>query len=305
MNKDEFTNHVLHLAVNEQHSLYVQDWGNPDAKVPIISLHGGPGGQSKDSHKGDYDPSKQRVIFYDQRGCGQSLPYGSLEDNTIDDLISDITAIADKLGIQKFVLKGQSWGSCLALAYGIKHPDRVIGMVIGGVFTGSKSEIDWLQNGLFETFYPDAWQNYLNETPKTHRGNPSAYHFDKVFNGNESEQKKSAFAYQSLEGSIIKLDDRTRQTDYEEYDPSGIKIELNYMKHNCFMPNNHILSNAYKLTMPITIIQGRYDMVCPPKTAFELHEQLPNSQLYTTLSGHASEHEDVQLKRQAISYLTN
>ncbi len=304
MNKDEFTNQILHLEVNEQHSLYVQDWGNPNAKTPIISLHGGPGGQAKDYHKGNYDPNEQRVIFFDQRGCGQSLPYGSLVDNTTNDLISDISAIADKLGIENFILLGRSWGSCLALAYALKHPKRVSGMVLGGIFTGSQSEIDWVAQGLFQAFYPDVWQKYLDSTPGSHQKDPTNYHFDKALKGTPKEQKQSAFEYAQLEGGIVGLDDRPRSSNYADFDPSGTLIEIHYIRNRCFMPDNFILDNAHKLTMPVTLIQGRYDMVCPPSTAFALHNELPNSQLYTTLSGHITEHEDIQLTRQALASLT-
>lgn len=305
MNKDEFTNKVMHLEVNETHSLYVQDWGNKDVKVPIISLHGGPGGQSKDSHKGSYDPTTQRVIFFDQRGCGQSLPYGSLIDNTTNDLISDITTIAETLKIESFILRGSSWGACLALAYAIKHPSKVHAMVLQGIFTGSSNEIKWLKHGMFQTFYPDVWQKYLELTPKAHRHDPSSYHFEKALNGTPDEQKKSAFAYETLEAGVVKLDDRGFTNNFDDYDPVGMRMEMHYMQNQCFLPDNYILDNAHKLTMPITLIQGRYDMVCPPSTAFALRENLPNSELYTTLSGHVTEHEDVQLVRQALKNLSS
>lgn len=305
MNKDQYTITELELEVDEGHTLYVQDWGNKDAKIPIISLHGGPGGQSKDSHKGSYDPAMQRVIFFDQRGCGKSQPYGSLENNTTDNLVDDISRIADELGLDTFILTGLSWGSCLALAYAIKHPNRVAGMVLGGIFTGLQAEIDWISNGAFRAFYPDAWHNYLQSTPKSHQNNPSEYHFEKALNGTTSEQKHSAFIYETLEGNIVGLDDRPRTQDYEEYDPSGARIEMHYMKNGCFMSDGHIMENAHKLTMPVILIQGRYDMACPPKTAFELQKTLPNAELITTLSGHISEHEDVQLFRQALRNLSN
>jgi proline iminopeptidase len=305
MNKDKYTNREFHLEVDGSHMLYVQDWGNIDAKVPILSLHGGPGGQSKDSHKGTYDPTKQRVIFFDQRGCGQSLPLGSLKNNTTADLVNDITTIADELGVKKFILTGRSWGSCLALAYAIKHPNRVHAMVLSGIFTGSYDEIQWMGQGRFQQFYPDAWRQYLDRTPSQHHDDPSKYHFEKALHGTKDEQKKSAFAYESLVAAVVRLDDRGYTTNFEEYDPSKIRIEIHYMKQNCFMPDKYILAHANSLNMPITVVQGRYDMVCPPKTAFILNESMPDSSLYTTLSGHVGEHEDLQLITQALAHLTN
>jgi len=291
MTPDEFTIQELHLAVGDGHTLYVQDWGNKEATTVWIVLHGGPGSQAKPKHKGGFDPTTQRVIFFDQRGCGNSTPYGSLEHNTTQDLIADISRIADELGVATFALHGSSWGSALALAYAVEHPERVSALAIGGIFTGSKNEIDWLDQGRFQTFYPDVWQDYLARTPEAHRGNPTAYHNDKVLNGSPEEQKASGYAYERLEAGVIKLDDRSNPDDIAEYDPAGIRMEMFYMANNCFMPDRHVMNNAHKLTMPVHIVQGRYDMVCPPITAYELHGKLPNSRLYWVISGHAHEHE--------------
>ncbi|HRN90671.1 MAG TPA: alpha/beta fold hydrolase [Candidatus Saccharibacteria bacterium] len=291
MLKDAFTIQELMLDVDDGYTIYVQDWGNKDAETPTIFLHGGPGSQVKEKHKAAFDPTIQRVIFFDQRGCGQSTPAGSLENNTTDKLVSDISKIADELNISKFNIHGSSWGSTLALAYAIAHPERVAALVIGGVFTGSKAESDWIDKGLFKTFYPDTWQAYLDRTPKEHQSNPSAFHFDKVINGTIEEQKISGYAYECLEAGVIKLDDRFTPDDFAEYDPAAIRIEVHYLTNGCFMPDRYILDNTDKLTMPIYIVQGRYDMVCPPATAYELHNRLANSKLYWTLSGHHVEHE--------------
>lgn len=224
-------------------------------------------------------------------GAGQSTPFGSLENNTTQDLISDISKIADKLNIATFNLHGTSWGSVLALAYAIAHPERVATLVIGGVFTGSKAEADWIDQGHFKSFYPDVWQDYLERTPNEHQADPSAYHFDKVIHGTPEEQELSGYAYDCLESGVIQLDDRFTADDFTEYDPSKIRIEMYYLSNGSFMPDRYILDNADKLTMPVYIVQGRYDMVCPPTTAHELHNKLPNSRIYWTLSGHRVEHE--------------
>jgi proline iminopeptidase len=291
MLKDTFTIQELMLDVGDGHTLYIQDWGNPDAAIPTIFLHGGPGSSLKEKHKAVFNPQTQRVIFFDQRGCGQSTPTGSLEGNTTQALVADISQIADELGITKFNLHGSSWGSALSLAYAIENPDRVANLVIGGVFTGSKSEADWIDQGHFKTFYPDVWDAYVGRTPIEYRTNPSEYHFEKIMNGTPEEQKLSGYAYSCLESGVIQLDDRFVADDFETYDPAGIKIEMQYLINGCFMPDRYIFDNTDKLNMPVYIVQGRYDMVCPPSTAYELHNKLTNSTIYWTLSGHHVEHE--------------
>lgn len=279
------------LDVGDSHTLYVQEWGNPNAEVKVIFLHGGPGGQFKDRYKSAFNPKTQHVIFFDQRGGGRSLPYGSIEDNTTSELIADISKIADVFNMDKFILHGSSWGSTLALAYTIAEPERVQALVIGGIFTGSKTESGWIEEGGFKPFFPDVWDAYLDRTPVEHRNNPSKYHFDKVINGTAEERKLSGYAYDCMESGVIQLDDRQVVDDFEEYDPSGIRIEMHYIANGCFLPDRHIMDNAHKIKVPVYIVQGRYDMVCPPHTAYELSSKIPNSRLYWTLSGHKHEHE--------------
>jgi len=303
MNEDQYVISEKMLDVGDGHTLYIQEWGNPDAPNPVIFLHGGPGSQVKDKHKGAFDPKTQRVIFFDQRGCGKSTPYGSLDNNTTDKLIADITKIADIFSAKTFVLHGSSWGSTLALAYALAHPERVSALVIGGVFTGSKAEADWIDKGQFKTFFPDVWQAYIDRTPAEHHANPSKYHFDKVVNGTPKEQKLSGYAYDCLEGGVIQLNDRFEAEAFEEYDPAGIRLEMHYLSNGCFLPDRYIFNNADKLTKPVHIVQGRYDMVCPPHTAYELHAKLPNSKLYWTLSGHKHEHEGENIFRSIFASL--
>ena len=304
MTPDKYTNRELFLEVGNGHELYIQDWGNSKAKTPILFLHGGPGGGLKEKNKNAFDPEKQRVIFHDQRGCGRSLPHGSLEHNTTADLVEDIEKIAAKLKLDTFILTGGSWGSTLALAYALKYPKRVKAMVLHGIFTGSQAEIDWLDQAQFQTFYPEVWERYVAATPEKHRKNPSKYHFETAFGSDEAEAKKSAYAYEHLEGNVIQLDDRPHFSDFETYDPTDIRVEMWYLKNRCFMPDRHILDNAHKLTMPAYLIQGRYDMVCPPKTAYELSQKLPNGHLIWAIAGHKPEHETWNLTRNTLLHLT-
>lgn len=301
MTPDEYTNEELMLDVGDGHVLNVHDWGNPKAATVIIFLHGGPGSEIKDGYKQFFEPTEHRVIFFDQRGCGKSTPYGSLENNTTDKSIADIMTLADHFNLQQFVLFGGSWGSCLSLATGLKYPERIKAMVLHGIFTSSASEVEWLDRGRFQNFFPDVWQRYLDATPPEHRKDPSAYHYQQVMGKDEEAAKRSALAYETLEGSTMKLDDRYQPPALDDYDPAGMRIEMHFMHNLCFMPDRYILDNAHKLGMPIYLVQGRYDMVCPPTTAYELHSRLQQSRLYWTLSGHRGEHETWTACRMALA----
>lgn len=304
MTPDSFTNQELYVEVGEGHELYVQDWGNKDAKLTIFNVHGGPGGGCRDRHKQQYDPARQRVIFFDQRGSGRSLPYGSLEDNNTHKLVKDITAIADKLGIKQFALRGGSWGSCLSLAYTIENPERVKAIVIDGIFTGSQSESDWLTTGLFRTFYPEVWQSLLDRTPKSHQNDPAAYHIKRALSDDPIASKESCYAIGLMEGALIQIDDRFTPDNFEEFDPASSKIEIKYLSELCFMPDEYILNNAHKIKAPVYIVQGRYDMVCPPTTAYRLHNELPNSELIWSSSGHRAERETWNVVRTILIELS-
>lgn len=288
MTPDEYTIREFFIEVGDGHELYVQDWGNKKAKHPIIFLHGGPGGGCSDKHKTTFDPAQHRVIFFDQRGSGKSLPYGSLKNNTTDDLIEDVSKIAHELKISSFVLVGGSWGSCLALAYAVKHPQNVQAMVLRGIFTGSAAEINYFDKGEFRTWFPETWDRYLAATPKEHHESPTSYHYQQILGKNEESARRSACTYGNLEASLMSLDDRFAPDSPTNpaFDPTDVKILAHYLSNNCFLPNRHIFDNARKLTMPVWMVHGRYDMVCPPNTAYELHQKLPKSHLLWTIAGH-------------------
>ncbi|HZM63996.1 MAG TPA: alpha/beta fold hydrolase [Candidatus Saccharimonadales bacterium] len=296
MTPDDYTIREFYIEVGDGHELYVHDWGNKKAKHPIIFLHGGPGSGTKDKHKIQFDPTQQRVIFFDQRGCGKSLPFGSLKHNTTEKIIEDIDKIAKELKISSFVLTGGSWGSCLALAYAVKHPQKVLAMVLSGVFTGSQAEIDYFDKGQFKAWFPEVWERYLAATPNEHRHSPTTYHFQQILGKNDETACRSACAYGNMEGALLQLDDRfsPAAADNPEYDPTDIKIEVHYLANRCFMPDRYIFDSARKLTMPVWLVQGRYDMVCPPTTAYELHQKLPKSQLIWTVGGHRSSEREAQ-----------
>lgn len=302
MTPDEYTIREFFIEVGDGHELYVHDWGNKKAKHPVIFLHGGPGSQSKDRHKQSFDPHQHRVIFFDQRGCGKSLPYGSLEHNTTKDLIADIEKIAKQLKLSSFVLAGGSWGSTLALAFAIKHPGMVKALVLSGIFTGSQAEIDYFDKGKFRTWFPEVWDQYLAATPKEHHDAPTKYHYQQILGKNNDAVCSSACAYGNMEGALLALDDRFTPSSPTDpaFDPTGIKIEVHYLANRCFLPDRYIFDNARKLTMPVWMIQGRYDMVCPPAAAYELHKKLPKSQLIWTVGGHKNSERETQTAIRAI-----
>ncbi len=305
MTPDEFTNSESFLDVGNGHQLYVYDWGKKDAKPPIIYLHGGPGGSCSDKAKNKFEPDKQRVIFFDQRGSGKSLPYGSLKNNTTQDSVEDIEKIAKHLKLPQFILTGGSWGASLALFFGIKYPKRVAGMVLDGIWTCRKSENDWVEKGGFKSFLPDVWEKYAQSVPKEFVSDPSSYHFKRILGSDAEAARLSGHAYENMERGALALDDRLVPDSPSEYDPSGIRIEVHYIVNRGFVPEGYIMKNTHKLTMPIWLVQGRYDMVCTPKTAYELNQKLPNSQLVWTISGHKAEHESWNISRSILLQLTS
>ncbi len=292
------------LPVGDGHKLHVYDWGAKEAKLPIIFLHGGPGVEINDKYKQRYEPTKQRVIFFSQRGSGQSTPKGSIQNNTTKELVEDIEKIANFLKLEKFIITGGSWGSCLALVYAIKYPDRIHTMVLGGIYTSTQAENDFLFNGGYKDFFPDVWETFLSRTPKEHHKNPAKYHYMTASGKDKKAAKKSIYAMGEVEHALLSLDDRHAPCNFEEFDPEAMKIEMHYTGNNCFLPEGYIMKNAHKLTMPIWLVQGRYDSVCPPITAYELNKRLPNSELIWTTAGHANDRANYDVARTILLSLT-
>jgi len=284
---DKYTIEEKMIATGDGHQLYAQLWGNKDAQETIVFLHGGPGSGCSDKSKNLFDPKRHKVIFFDQRGSGKSLPYGSLDENNTEKMVEDINIVTNKLGASKFSLVGGSWGSCLALVYAIKHPNKVERMVLRGIFTGRKKEINFLDEGEFRAFFPEVWEKFANSAPPKFREHPGMYHLARVLGDDVVAAKESAYAYAQLEVSLMSLDDRVNVEDFSVFDPASTIVECHYLANNCFLEDNFVLNNASKLNMPIDLVQGRYDAVCPPFTAYELSKVLPNCTLTWTVSGHS------------------
>ena len=288
MTDDQYSNQIFKLKTDHGHELNVIDWGNKNAETSFIYLHGGPGGHVKDHHKENFNPLKHRVIFFDQRGAGESTPYGSLNHNTTEDLITDITKIADHFKLDQFNLYGYSWGSTLALAYAIATPSRVKNLVIGGVYSGENDFPDMLER--LQTFFPEMYNTFIQNTPPAHRQDPIKYHQGKILNGTPSEQKISAYHIGNIEYTLMNYDVMAPEP-FEDFDPVPIIIETHYTANNCFLPKEYILKNASKITANTYIVQGRFDLVCPPDFAHQLTKKIKNSQIFYADSNHHSRHE--------------
>lgn len=288
MEQDQYTIKELMLPVGDGHELYVQVWGNKDADEWHIHFHGGPGSATRDRKKTIFDPKRHKVIFYHQRGAGRSTPYGSLENNTTKQLVADINTILDHFNIEIATFVGSSWGSALPLIYAVQFPDRVAKLVLSGIFTGSKYEIDYFEDGRWRDFYPDLWEEYQASVPDEFQERPSDYHIPRILGDDKDASINSAILYDSIEGNMLRLDDRRLPVQNpEEYDPTRARIMSHYLSNNCFIEDEFVFSNASKLTMPVELVQGRYDMVCPPYAAYRLHKLVPNSGLHWTVSGHS------------------
>ena len=267
---------------DDTHEIFVEESGNPKGQ-PILFLHGGPGGGTGAKQRRFFDPSHYRIILFDQRGCGKSKPLGETLKNTTDNLVNDIELIRKELNINKWIIFGGSWGSTLALAYAIKHPKFVQGLVLRGIFLSRKHELEWFLKDV-DIFFPELHHNLLNHIPNTSKKNLLEKYTELVFSNNKDQAYQAAIAWSKFEGSILKLLSPSTSIEANEVDNefelARAKVQLHYINNNCFVDGEDILEKSKILKdKPITIIQGRYDMVCPPKTAYELHQAIPHSKL--------------------------
>ena len=288
---------TMYIQVSADHELYIEECGKADG-VPIVFLHGGPGGSCEPAHRRYYDPERYRIILFDQRGRGKSRPHASLENNTTQDLIDDLEKIREHLEIDKWVVFGGSWGSTLALAYAEAHVDRVLGLVLRGIFLCRQQDVDWFYQGGAARLFPDAWQDFIAPIPENERSDlVTAYH-KRLTSDNELERMAAAKAWSIWEGSTATLRKNSAVIDYFS-DPhialSIARIECHYFINNSFFEENQLLENAYKLKhIPGFIVHGRYDVICPIDQAFALHDKWPNAQLKVIAdAGHAVSEEGI------------
>ena len=281
------------LIKKGKHEIYYEQCGNPKGK-PAIFLHGGPGGGCGSLSRRFFNPKKYRIILFDQRGCGRSKPHTCLEDNTTWHLIEDIESIRERLDIKKWLVFGGSWGSTLAIAYAQKHPKNVSQMVLRGIFMLRLKELQWFYQYGASEMYPEAWQGFLREIPENDRDDLiEAYR--KIFYGkNKEKQLSAAKAWSKWEASCSFINynpDAVSESTNAEFALAFALIENHYFVNKGFLDyENQLLDNIDIIRdIPSIIIQGRYDVVCPPTTAYELHSRWPESKLVIApFSGHSA-----------------
>ena len=264
------------LKVSDLHTIHYEESGNPDGK-PVIFLHGGPGGGIAPMYRQYFDSQQWRIIIFDQRGCGQSTPYAELRENTTWDLVSDIEKLRQELNIEKWVVFGGSWGSTLALTYAQTHPDSCKGLILRGIFMLRTSEIRWFYQEGANHIYPDAWQEYLKPIPIEERGDLLSAYYKRLTSEDRQVRLEAARAWSVWEASTSKLIPskasklRFGQAEFAE---AFARIECHYFVNKGFFEReNLLLENIDRiLHLPGVIVQGRYDVVCPMITAWELHQ---------------------------------
>ncbi|MEM6520429.1 MAG: prolyl aminopeptidase [Cyanobacteria bacterium P01_D01_bin.71] len=271
------------LSVSERHTLYIEASGNPDGK-PIVFLHGGPGGGTMPLYRQFFNPAQWRIILFDQRGCGQSQPHADLTDNTTWELVADIEKIRQHFDIDSWVIFGGSWGSTLALTYAQTHPERCNGLILRGIFTLRPEEIRWFYQSGASYLFPDAWETYLAPIPLEEQNDLLSAYYRRLTHADPEIQLAAARAWSIWEASTSKLiPDKTLMEKFgaPSFAIAFARIECHYFVNNGFftMPNQ-IIAQAGKLkSIPGVIVQGRYDVVCPMKTAWELHQAWPEADL--------------------------
>jgi proline iminopeptidase len=284
------------LRVSDVHQIYFEESGNPKGK-PAVFLHGGPGGGTDAKMRRFFDPKRYRIVLFDQRGSGKSKPHASLEENTTWDLVADTEKVREHLGIDKWLVFGGSWGSTLALAYAETHPDRVTELVLRGIFLLRRSELEWFyQNPQgAASIYPDLWEGYVEEIPEAERGDMMAAYYKRLTSPEPEVLRRAATAWSVWEGATSYLRLKTEYvTKFKEdaaFAAAFARIECHYFVNKGFLKSdNQLIEEVGRIRhIPAVIVQGRYDMVCPMRSAWDLHKAWPEAQLRIVgESGHSA-----------------
>ena len=271
------------LRVSPIHELYYEQVGNPNGK-PAVFLHGGPGGGLTLDYRRYFDPSVYRLVLFDQRGSGQSTPHASLEENTTWDLVADIERLREHLRIERWQVFGGSWGSTLSLAYAETHPQRVTELVLRGIFLCRPKEIKWFYQEGANWLFADVWEEYLKVIPEAERGDMMSAYYRRLTGDDETAKVEAARAWSIWEGSTSKLffDHHSIERFADtEFALAFARIECHYFMNNCFFEtDNYLVENVDKIRhIPCVIVQGRYDVVCPMTSAWDLHRAWPEADL--------------------------
>lgn len=271
------------LKVSQLHTIHYEESGNPQGK-PVVFLHGGPGGGITPMYRQYFDPELWRIVIFDQRGCGKSTPYAELAENTTWDLVEDIEKLRQHLEIDRWVVFGGSWGSTLALAYAQTHPDRCKGLILRGIFMLRASEIRWFYQEGASNIYPDAWQEYLKPIPVGERNDLLAAFYRRLTSEDRQVRLEAARAWSVWEASTSKLiPSAMSKSNFgrAEFAEAFARIECHYFVNKGFLQDeNQLLNNVDRIRhLPGVIVQGRYDVVCPMITAWELHQAWQEAEL--------------------------
>ena len=278
------------MDVGHGHRVYIEQCGNP-AGVPVLVLHGGPGGGCSPAMRRYFDPAVYRVVLFDQRGCGRSRPHASVAHNTTWDLVADIELIRNALGIDQFILFGGSWGATLALVYAITHPEHVRHLVLRGVFLMTQAELDWFYGGGAGAFFPDFWRHFVTPIPEDERGDLIAAYHKRLFSGNPGEEGRFGRSWSNWENALASVaSDAVMGDGPSDYARAFARLENHYFIHAGFLDGDGwILKNRHRIShLSATVVQGRLDMICPPVSAWTLTNGWQNAELHLIpLAGHA------------------
>jgi len=263
-----------HIEVGNPHVLYIEESGVPDG-IPVVFVHGGPGAGCSPVHRCFFFSVKYRIILFDQRGCGRSTPHASLENNTTQDLIDDMEVVREMLGIKQWLVFGGSWGSTLSLVYAETHPDRVLGLILRGIFLCRPHEIQWFYQQGASHIFPDYWEDFLKPIPEKERDDMVGAYYKRLDSDNELARMATAKAWAKWEGRTSTLHPSKTVVDHFSQPHNALslaRIECHYFSHDSFLEPNQILRDAEQLdSIPGIIVQGRYDVVCPMQSAWDLY----------------------------------
>jgi proline iminopeptidase len=280
------------LKVSDLHTIHFEESGNPEGK-PIVLLHGGPGGGCPPFYRQYFDPEKWRLVMFDQRGCGQSKPHAELQENTTWDLVNDIEKLREYLNIQQWVVFGGSWGSTLSLAYSQTHPDRCKGLILRGIFMLRQKEIRWFYQEGASYIFPDAWEEYVKPIPINERDDMLTAYYQRLTSPDAQIRLEAARAWSIWEASTSRLFpdlDLKQSFGIDAFAEAFARIECHYFINKGFIePEDKLLLNIDRIRkIPAVIVQGRYDVVCPMMSAWELHRAWPEAEFIVVAdAGHS------------------
>ena len=277
-----------YLKVSNIHEIYYELCGNPNGK-PVFVLHGGPGGSSSPYMRRFFNPDKFLIVLHDQRGAGKSKPFGEIRQNTTQHLVEDIERLRIHLKLEKIILFGGSWGSTLGLAYAETYPENVSGMVLRGIFTATKEEIDHFYHGGVRLFFPDVYDKFLSSLPEPDKRPLPNYLLELIRSEDSTRSAKYSRLWAEYEIKLASLlfPDEEMDRIFKNFNPHAFALLENYyMANQCFLEEGQLLRDAGKIQdIPVILVNGRYDMICPPITAYRLHKKLPKSELLLAEGG--------------------